>query len=243
MDKLADRFLTAYNEIDKWLRKIVRTDRGTSFASLVDAASDPRKCPNQHNGVVKHYAKDLKEFGDLRNAIVHEYRDDEIIATPHAKAVKELEAIRGHLLNPPPVHPLFAGDVLQCAPGDPIGTVARQMRERKFSQIPVYSETRLFALLTTDTIARWVAWSLGKDQKIMEEAPVKEVLNQTEFTDNFQLLPPSAPVVDALDRFDEYFDAGRRLDAILITEGAKKTNSPMGIIAVADIPKLHAALK
>jgi predicted transcriptional regulator len=243
MDKLADRFITVYNEIDKWLRKIVKADGRVTFASLVDAVSDPKKCPHRHNSVVACYARDLKEFGDLRNAIVHHYRDDEIIATPHAKAVKELEAIRDRLLNPPHVHPLFARDVLQCCPEDPVGAVARQMRKKKFSQVPVYSETLLFALLTTDTIARWVACFLGNDQRIMEEAPVKEVLNQAEFTDNFQLLAPDAPVVDAIDRFDHYMRAGRRLDAILITEGGKKTNTPMGIISVSDIPKLHAALE
>ncbi len=243
MDKLADRFLTAYNDIDKWLRKIAKVDRNLSFASVVDIVSDAKKCPHGLNAVVKHYSHDLKEFGDLRNAIVHHYRNDEIIATPCLKAVKELEAIRDHLLNPPQVYPKFGRAVLQCSPNDPIGAVVRQMREKKFSQVPVYSETRLFALLTTDTISRWVACSLGNDQDIMGETPVKDVLSHAEFTDNFKLLAKDASVVDALRCFDQYINDGRRLDAILITEGAKKTNTPLGIIAVSDIPDLHAELK
>ena len=112
MDNNADRFLTAYNEIDKWLRKILRTDKRVPYYSLVEDASNPKKASHEHAGVVRHYADDLKEYGDLRNAIIHSYRNDEIIATPHLKAVEEMETIRDRLLNPPRIHPLFARDVL-----------------------------------------------------------------------------------------------------------------------------------
>jgi predicted transcriptional regulator len=243
MDKHADRFLTAYNDIDKWLRKILRTNNKVSFWTLLEDASNSKNVSPQYANVVGYYKDDLKEFADLRNAIVHEHRNDEVIATPHLKAVLGLEAIRRRLLDPPRVYPLFERDVMQCVLDDPIGTVAQQMRDRKFSQVPVYSGARLLALLTTDTIARWVAWSLPKDKGIMEEAPVKDVLNQAEFTDNYRLLDPAATVIDALDCFDDYFRRGRRLDAILIIKDEKKTNTPVGIINVSDIPKLYASLE
>jgi predicted transcriptional regulator len=236
------RFLDAYNEIDKWMRKLLKADKRVSFYTLVEDASNPKKVSPRHAGVVRRYADDLKGYGDLRNAIVHEHRNDEVIATPHLRAVEELETIHKRLLEPPQVQSYFSGTVLQCSPDDPIGTVAQQMRQNKFSQVPVYGGTRLFALLTTDTIARWVAWSLPKGDGIMEEAPVKDVLNQAEFTDNYRLLDPAATVIEAIDCFDDCFHAGRRLDAILITKDAKKTNAPMGIISISDIPELYSAL-
>ena len=99
MDKQASRFLDAYNEIDKWLRKILKADKRMSFYNLVEDASNPKKVPPQHAGVVGYYKDDLKGYGDLRNAIVHEHRNDEVIATPHLKAVEELETIRKRLLR------------------------------------------------------------------------------------------------------------------------------------------------
>jgi CBS domain-containing protein len=243
MDKNADRFLSAYNEIDKWLRKMLKADRKASFANLVDDVSNSNKVSHQSTRLVRHYRDDLKEYGDLRNAIVHEHRNDEVIATPCLKAVEEMEAIRKRLFYPPRVHPRFAKDVIQCTPDDPIGTVAQQMRAKKFSQIPVYSGARLLALLTTDTIARWVACSLKSGEEIMEEAPVKDVLNEAEFTENYHLLDTGATVIEALDCFDAFFGRGLRLDAILITKDAKKNNAPLGIISISDIPELRDCQK
>ena len=82
------------------------------------------------------------------------------------------------------------------------------MRQNKFSQVPVYFASKLFALLTTDTNARWVASSLPEGKAIMEEAPVKDVLNEAESTDNYRLLDPAATVIDALDCFDRCFRLG-----------------------------------
>lgn len=45
MDKQASRFLDAYNEIDKWLRKILKADKRMSFYNLVEDASNPKKVP------------------------------------------------------------------------------------------------------------------------------------------------------------------------------------------------------
>ena len=116
------------------------------------------------------------------------------------------------------------------------------MLSKDYSQIPVYRGTVLAALLTTDTIARWVAGALKTDG-IMEGAPVQDVLNQAEFADNYQLLDPSATVLEALGCFDACFRRGKRLDAILIAKDVKKTSSPVGIITAFDIPKLNDSLR
>ena len=243
MDAQTLRFLTAYDHIDKWLRKILKADRRVSFSSLVDDASDPKRTHPRHAGVVRYYKDDLKVYGNLRNAIVHEHRNDEPIATPYPAAVKELETIHERLVAPPRAESCATKPVLQCDLDDLIVKVAQQMRQDKFSQVPVYRNSLLLALLTTDTIARWVALSLPKGNSGMENATVKDVMSHAEFTDNYRLLDPAATVIDALDSFDDRFHTGRRLDAILITEGAKKTNTPLGIISVSNIPKLLAALK
>jgi hypothetical protein len=77
MDKQTLRFLTVYDQIDKWLRKILKADRRVSFSSLVDDASDSKRTHPRHAGIVRYYKDDLKGYGDLRNAIVHEHRNDE----------------------------------------------------------------------------------------------------------------------------------------------------------------------
>ncbi len=235
MDELTKRFIDAYNEIDSFLRRLCKERAQATFSSLVVKAAEINKA-------VRHHAQDLREYGDLRNAITHHYRRNEPIATPHGRAVRELESIRKDLLSPPKVGGLFSKDVALCGPDDPIGAVTQQMFQTSFSQIPVYRENKLEALLTTDAIARWLAKSLARDGGVLDETPVQSVLKHAEWSDNYKLLDPSDTVFDAIDCFADYHRRGRRLDAIIITRDKSKKHSPLGIITVFDTPKLYESL-
>lgn len=69
----SDRFLNAFSSIEQQLRKITRRGKETRFYQLVDEAS-------ASTPAVASYKDDLKEFADLRNAIVHERGDGRVIA-------------------------------------------------------------------------------------------------------------------------------------------------------------------
>ena len=56
-------FLRVFSSIESWLRQQVDADRSTLFYQLVDRAA-------AKNRAVVRYRDDLKEFADLRNAIV-----------------------------------------------------------------------------------------------------------------------------------------------------------------------------
>ncbi|HSM57441.1 MAG TPA: hypothetical protein VK879_14920, partial [Candidatus Sulfomarinibacteraceae bacterium] len=60
----ADRFVRAYNAIDNHLRRVLKSGKHRSFPALVDIAA-------KRMSEVRRYRNDLKEYGQLRNAIVH----------------------------------------------------------------------------------------------------------------------------------------------------------------------------
>ena len=129
----SERFLAAYNEIDKLLRTRVGQGREPSFSAVIERAA--RRDP-----AVTRYATDLKEYADLRNAIVHESIDGRPIAEPHAETVSKLEAILEKLSNPPKLVPLFEVKVVSCKIAEPVGRAAKAMLDGSFSQLPVYDE-------------------------------------------------------------------------------------------------------
>jgi CBS domain-containing protein len=232
----ADRFLAAFSGIERKLRELADADRSASFYSVVDRAA-------QQSRAVAQFRTDLKEYADLRNAIVHERGDGYPIADPRDRAVHAIEEIRRVLEDPPRLLQVVKVSVEACVVDDPVGRAARQMYDGDFSQLPVYDNGSFVALLTAETVARWLAACLEGGIGLVEEAPVRDVLAHTEDADNHRLVPRDATVFDALQLFDAYNERGKSLDAVLITHAGRREEKLLGIVTIYDIPRLLAAIR
>ncbi|MEK7794857.1 MAG: CBS domain-containing protein, partial [Candidatus Hydrogenedentota bacterium] len=227
----AKSFLGAFSSIEKWLRSETGLDRKARFSQLVDRASDK-------NFSVRQFSIDLKEFADLRNAIVHERTDGHIIAEPNAGAVRDIQEIESKLLAPPLVIPKFRCKVEVADYSSPLATVVSRMSRRKFSQLPVVRDSQFEGVLTTNTIARWLGLHPKDGMALLNDTPVGEVLKHSEFKDNYKFVGRSATLFEVLDEFDKFERQGRLLDAVLITEHGKSTIAFLGIITLYDMPEI-----
>lgn len=111
------------------------------------------------------------------------------------------------------------------------------MYDLKFSQLPVVDDRGLIDLLTSETIARWVATRLESDG-ILESEPIETVLAHRERDSTHRVLSREATVFDALDLFDEALHAGNDLDAILLTNSGSNKEMLLGILTPFDIPRM-----
>lgn len=197
------------------------------FYALVDlaAASIP---------AVHQFAADLKEYADLRNAIVHGPRDSPI-AEPFEQTVAHLDEI-SRLIREPPllITKLAVGSVRTCMVDDALFATIELMRESRFSQVPAYDGDTFAALLTAETIMRWLAATAGGSP--LSGARVSDALPHAESEDNVVLVPATMDVFEALRLFDEYQESGRSLDAILVTEAGAE--AAIAIATIFDIPLL-----
>ena len=109
--------------------------------------------------------------------------------------------------------------------------------------LPVYSGNTLMGLLTSETVARWLAAQLADGQGILEERPVEEVMKYEEGTHSYVVMGQSATVDDALSKFDDHMHAGKVLDAIILTHNGSKRERPVGIVTATDQPKLRSAVR
>lgn len=234
MDDPTRSFLTAYNEIDKYLRDMTQAPTHVAFTQLVRDAA--RRSP-----AVRNFADDLKEYAQLRNAIVHDFLD-EPIATPNASVVRRIVSIRDALVSPARVDSLASRPVVSCKAEEPIGTVVAAMREADYSKMPVYGGGQFVGLLTSNTVARWLGARFAQPAGELARETVGEVLRHQAKKENCEFLPRSATVFDALAAFDRFWRRGMRLDAILITQHGKPHESLLGIVTVYDLPRLHDAI-
>lgn len=234
----SDLFLQTFIDLEHWLRQRAEVGRGHAFSSVVDRLSrtDP---------AVRRYKDDLREFAELRNAIVHERGGGFVIAEPNDWVLERIESVRDALLAPPGLLPGFQVEVSRCAVHDPIGAAVTEMRDGDFSQLPVIDEGRTVALLTAKTICRWLGAESGNDLVSLLETRVEEVLEHREGgadEEHYRLLDRAASAQDALTVFEEFAGRGRDLDAILISHSGRAEEKLLGIVTIHDFPRILESL-
>ncbi|NLA27654.1 MAG: CBS domain-containing protein [Firmicutes bacterium] len=234
MKNNADRFLDAYCRIEQALRRIVAPDRFLKFYELVKSAC-------RIEPLVKQYRVDLLELGELRNAIVHNRTDGRIIAVPDDEAVAVIERIAAHLLEPPRVLPLFKKKVVTVKDEDPLSKAVKLLYHHSYSQLPVTDEGVIVALLTMNTISRWLGKTM-ENKDPLEDTTVAEVLKYTEHGDNFRLVGAKTTLFEIQDLFYRFYQRGKKLDAVLITHGGSAEEPLLGIVTMRDLPLVQKEL-
>jgi len=229
------RFLNAFIGIEQALEKIVKNKRRVPFYQLVDLAAktDP---------FVREIAIELKEYGDLRNAIVHERIDDKPIAEPHQDVVERLERIRVLMHSPPTVEESFLGPVITCNLEDSISAAITKMHANSFSKLPVYKSHRFMGILTAEAVTYWLADHLTAELNLAE-VTVEAVLRYLHNPDNYRFVPPTCSLVKVLKIFEDFSHRGKRIQAVLISEDGTETGTLLGIITVFDLPRIYQILE
>lgn len=232
----ATEFLSTFASIERTLRSKTRSERTASFYQLVDAAAG-------WSPEIRRYRDDLKEFADLRNAIIHERSDGHVIAEPNDRALERLRVLEGMVLRPPAVVPMFQGEVFSVSVRDSLARAVTVMGENAFSQAPVLDDSAFVALLTSDAVARWLGAQVQDDVISLGEARVADVLQFAESGDNHAFVGRAMSLVALLEEFGRFEARGERLDAVLITETGKRSEKLLGIVTIADLPRVLAALR
>lgn len=235
MDDLSSRFLSAYNEIDRFLRRLGGHGQEVPFMKVLQEAQ------GKDSGVRSHFV-DLKEFAHLRNAVTHTYRNYQSIATPTVEAVTEIESIKSKLLTPARLIEHFAKQVEVCQVGETVAAAAMKMKVGDFSQLPVYDDGSFVHLLTGETIARWFADRMTADGGRLSSDTVADALAFTEPSTTYEIVGDGATVYDALGLFERAYLKGDSLDAILMTPNGNKAEVPTGIVTIFDVPRLRSLI-
>src|SRR5262249_4235403 len=147
----------------------------------------------------RRYRDDLKEFADLRNAIVHERSSDgHAIAEPHDRVVSDLQRLASMLADPPRVVPSFQKTVYTVQLADPMSEVLKFFFPKNFSQVPVVSSGRLVGILTANTVSRWLASEVGREIVDLTDHSVADAMKHTEHDGNWSIVPRTTSLAEVV---------------------------------------------
>lgn len=229
----SERFIYAYNRIEKEMQKLSGLNNGfMPFSRLIDKTKG-------NNAIIRRYEMDLREFGDLRNAIVHSRTGkDFVIAEPHASIVEMIEQIDKELSEPLTVGQMYRRRVHTMQAHDTLEAALRLMKEKHFNQIPIYDRREFVGLVTPTGITYWLT-DQATGQNISWEMPtLYDIYLHEKHRKSYAFIKASQTVYEAEEYFKKAFSRGRRMEALLITEHGRPHEKLLGIITPLDLVRI-----
>lgn len=230
--KNSDTFLDYFNKIESILKKEIKVDEHVTFSQKIKFSK---------NKTVARYKDELLSLADLRNAIVHSPKlGGKTIAEPHIETVERIKYLYEIINNPKKVIPEFQFSVLGAKEDDFINNILIEIREKSFSQFPIFDENNnVVEIITNNTISRWLSKKIEENGTILvENVKVKELISEIEFKNNYKFISKNRSVYEAYDYFIDHMNQkNQNLDVIFITETGKEKEKLLGLITIEDIAK------
>lgn len=224
----ATKFIQLYNQMSDYLQRTTGSSGHVTFSVMVEQAA-------KTNAAIRAVAGKLKEYGDLRNAIVH-HRDypETIIAEPSAEALADFTSIVEKALRPKRLLPTFQRNVRVFSMEEQLVTALKYMRDHDYSQV-VVGDAGTFRLLTVEGVARWLEQQAEADIISVTDAIVGHAIAH-EIPNTFETMDRNQTIFKAREAFTQILERVQpRLFAIIVTQTGRPTEQPLGIVTPWDL--------
>jgi hypothetical protein len=226
-----EQFLTLFNELERYLRERTDSRKEVPFGSLIHLASESQS-------VVRHHAHELREWADLRNAIVHEHPRGQIIAEVTPAALERFQKLTQRITSPPMLIPLYQRSIRVFAGDDRLTDAVQDLWSNQYSQVIVRPRDQLM-ILSFAGITRWMASRIEGTTIDLAGATVDHALAFEE-PGGVTFLARDQTVYDAREAFLRFPQKHhQRLRAALVTHNGKATEEPLGIVTSSDLVELQ----
>lgn len=225
-----DRFISAFNAIDHYLRRKMGENDETPFVKVV--TSYEKSNPFWRDG------NQLRKYAKLRNVLTHEKtRPKEVLSIPTVGVVVDIEAIQARLIKTLSLSSIGTSDVIVLSLKTQLPDILRLIRQYDFSQFPVYDDNNSFCgLLTENGLTRWLASEYHQTLEMVDfnDWEVSKLLKKEEKRKNSEIISRRVEVDTVIDLFRK----NPFLEAILITENGSLKEKPLRIITRWDISRV-----
>lgn len=225
----ADEFVRLYNELTDKLARDARLDHHVSFVELIERAA-------HRNPVVRRNESLLRDYAELRNAIIH-YRSypGEYVAEPTERTLERFRRLVDQVTSRRRLYPAHRKDVRVFGEQEPLTEALQYMEDHDYSQVVVLKRGE-HVLLTAEGVAEWLQAKAGEKCLNLADYTVGEV-HEHEKGEKSAVMKRSQGIEEALELFSETALNRRsgRIYAIIITQNGKRTEKPLGIVTAWDL--------
>lgn len=143
------RYLSLFNELDKYFDTLVDSDRFMPYNDKLKQISEWKIAISRF---VKLHLSELKYFWELRNHIAHGLKVDEYLyAIPTERAISKLSEFIEKIVEPPLCIDYFRKAVYSVHVWDNVSEILKNMKSEGYTYIPVYSDNGEFIWVITES--------------------------------------------------------------------------------------------
>ena len=230
----AKRFIEAYNRLDQGAREIYNIKRSMTFSDMIRQTAGV-------SPVIRKYKEDLIDYARLRNAIVHNNTENQIIAEPNEEIVEKLESIARLVTTPPRVVDSIAARSVFCATVDTkLEFVMVELYKSGYSVVPIYDKKTLVGVINRKMIVDAIGKCImdGKDIDVFMSGTVGENINVRDITSHYEVVPASITIDNMLYLFQQ----NRKLGVVVITKNGNYDEEPVGVVVANDTIEMQTII-
>lgn len=227
-----NKFKGTINSINKFLNEKYKLDDNTTFGQAL-------RIVRNRESIVNHYWDDLELINKLRNLIEHESDKTGPLAIPTDLLVQKLEFIERKLKNPDFIGSVYKSKVQTFDISTTLKEVLTVIKNKNYTQFPVFDGNDLVGMLTENGIATWLASKMEEEIFIFEDVLVKEIIEKEELLDSYKILEYNKSPFDAYQEFAKRKDNQGPL-VILVSKikNIRNADDIIGIITHWDLKDL-----
>ena len=224
----AEIYMALFNEIDKYLDQLLKTENFMPYNEKLKEIAHGRYPISKF---VRLHDHTLKYFGELRNMISHGLKlNGKIYADPSDFAIQQITTYREAILRPVTAKQLFSKKVVSCAPSDQLSDLISLMK--KIGHVPVFDQWKLVSVVTLETLCQW----LDTEQTISPDKIQVSDLPLAYDTNAYRFVHPSTTIYEVELIFEVNRKKWKLIEALLITPHGKPSEQLLWIITSSDLP-------
>ena len=231
----ADEFRKVFNILEQTLKDRARADNTESISAVVNRLS-------KSDRVINRFRRDIRQFIELRNAIIHQ-STDRPIAEPYQDTIDALRNLTNNIVRPMTARDIASKPVKICKLDDELIIILKKMQHDNLTNIPVIDDRKIIGVLSETSVMKWVVNESREDGIVSTATKVSDIIpylddKKGDKYTGYLFMEPNTDVYSIENAFSEDIARNKRLAAIFVTAKGTADEIPIGVITAWDMSKV-----
>ncbi|MDF2698650.1 MAG: hypothetical protein K0Q49_206 [Haloplasmataceae bacterium] len=220
------------------MRELLDEDSKTSHVQLIDKLA-------KTSNLFRNYKNDLKEFAELRNAIVHNthfcgnpYGD--VIAEPHDIVVEMYQDLLNQVTKPQTAKDIYRKtndeSVYSASSDTKIIDIIKNMYNKAYTCVPVIENKKIVGVFSENVLISLFAIKGNIDISNLKINDINELVDMNNhYGEYFKFCKVKDTIFDIKELFQTKREDHKRLEMIFVTGNGLSNEDVLGVISAWDL--------